>query len=149
LGARGYGKTDYITILGVAYDIYLNPLESTTLIISKSKTRNTAIIEEIGHALKANGVELDKQNSSCIRTRDLIGKDHSCEAITIKTSFRGRHPGRIIMDDPVTEEDVSDAMRILVKRKYDEAYKLCHDICVIGQPAHAYDLYSELRPILT
>lgn len=148
LGARGYGKTDYVTILGIAFEIYLDPYKSTNLIISKSKTRNTALIEEIAHALTMNGVALDKENASCIRVAGLVGKDHSVEAITIKTSFRGRHPKRIVMDDPVTEEDVSDSMRILVKRKYDEAYKLCKNICVIGQPAHAFDLYSELRPIL-
>lgn len=148
LGARGYGKTDYMTILGVAYDVYCNPGESTNLIISKSKTRNTAMIEEIGKALAANGVTLDTENASCIRVAGKIGKDHSIEALTIKSSFRGRHPKRIIMDDPVTEEDTSDAVRILVKKKYDEAYKLCKNICVIGQPAHAFDLYSDLRPIL-
>jgi hypothetical protein len=148
LGARGYGKTDYMTIAGVAYDIYLDPLESTTLIISKSKTRNTAMLEEIGNMLTKNGVDLDKQNASCIRVAGLTGKDHSVEVLTIKSSFRGRHPKRIIMDDPVTEEDTSDAVRLLVKKKYDEAYKLTHNICVIGQPAHAFDLYSDLRPLL-
>jgi len=148
LGARGYGKTDYMTILGVAYDIYLNPMDSTTLIISKSKTRNTAMLEEIGNALLKNGVVLDKQNASCLRVAGLTGKDHSVEALTIKSSFRGRHPKRIVMDDPVTEEDTSDAVRLLVKKKYDEAYKLSHNVCVIGQPAHAFDLYSDLRPIL-
>lgn len=159
LGSRGYGKTDYDTILGTAYEIYCNyldhyldqdkhSLEETNLIISKSKTRNTAIIEEIANALVANGIELDKQNSSCLRVKGLIGKDHSVEVLTIKSSFRGRHPKRIIMDDPVTEEDTSEAMRKLVKKKYDEAYKLCKNILVIGQPAHAHDLYSELRPLL-
>jgi len=148
LGARGYGKTDYMTIAGVAYDIYLDPMGSTTLIISKSKTRNTAMLEEIGNLLTKNGVQLDKQNASCIRVAGLTGKDHSVEVLTIKSSFRGRHPKRIIMDDPVTEEDTSDAVRLLVKKKYDEAYKLTHNICVIGQPAHAFDLYSDLRPLL-
>jgi hypothetical protein len=52
------------------------------------------------------------------------------------------------MDDPVTEEDVSEAMRVLVKRKYNEAMKLSQNICVIGQPAHKFDLYSELRPMI-
>ncbi len=52
------------------------------------------------------------------------------------------------MDDPVTEEDTSDAVRLLVKKKYDEAYKLSRNICIIGQPAHAFDLYADLRPIL-
>lgn len=145
LGSRGYGKTDYVTVLGVAYDIYLNGVNTTNLIISKSKVRNTAIVEEIAMALNANGVELEKQNSSCIRVKGLVGKDHSVEVLTIKSSFRGRHPKRIIMDDPVTEEDTSEAMRTLVKKKYDEAYKLCHNICIIGQPAHKFDLYADLR----
>jgi len=148
LGSRGYGKTDYVTILGVAYDIYLHGTETSNLIISKSKTRNSAMLAEIALALKANGVELDKENSSCIRVKGLVGKDHSAEVLTIKSTFRGRHPKRILMDDPVTEEDISEAMRVLVKRKYDEALKLCKNVCIIGQPAHAFDLYSELRPTL-
>ena len=148
LGSRGYGKTDYVTILGVAYDVYLHETNTSNLIISKSKTRNSAMLAEIAMALKANGVELEKENSSCIRIAGLVGKDHSVEVLTIKSTFRGRHPKRILMDDPVTEEDISEAMRILVKRKYDEALKLCKDVCIIGQPAHAFDLYSELRPTL-
>ena len=148
LGARGYGKTDYVTILGVAYDIYLHGAETSNLIISKSKTRNASIMQEIAQALKANGVQLEKENSTCIRIAGMKGKDHSVEALTIKSSFRGRHPKRIIMDDPVTEEDTSEAMRALVKKKYDEAYKLCKNIVIIGQPAHAFDLYAELRPQL-
>jgi len=154
LGARGYGKTDYVTVLGEAYEVYLDwfnhvnfgtPITETCLIITKSKARNTAIIQEIAEALKKNGVPLDKENASCIRVQGLVGKDHSVEVLTIKSSFRGRHPKRIIMDDPVTEEDTSEAMRVLVKKKYDEAYKLCKNIVIIGQPAHAFDLYAELR----
>jgi len=148
LGARGYGKTDYITILGVAYDVYLNGDQTSNLIISKSRNRNTAMIAEIAQALTANGIPLEVENSSCVRIKGMIGKDHSVEAITIKTSMRGRHPKRVIMDDPVTEEDVSEAMRLLVKRKYNEVLKLCDNVCVIGQPAHIHDLYAELRPVL-
>lgn len=148
LGARGYGKTDYVTIMRAAYKIFIEGPLATVLIISKSKTRNTAMIQEIAMALKANGVELEKENASVIRIAGLIGKDHSVEAVTIKTSMRGRHPKLVIMDDPVTEEDVSEAMRLLVKRKYNEIMKLCSNVVVIGQPAHAYDLYSELRPIV-
>lgn len=148
LGARGYGKSDYVTILGVAYDVYLKGTETSNLIISKSKSRNTSMIEEIAKALIKNGVELEKQNSTCLRIKGMVGKDDSVEVLTIKSSFRGRHPKRIIMDDPVTEEDTSEAMRVLVKKKYDEAYKLCKNIVIIGQPAHTYDLYAELRPNL-
>lgn len=148
LGSRGYGKTDYVTILGVAYDVYLNGSETSNVIISKSKNRNAAMITEIAEALTKNGIALEKQNSTCLRVSGLIGQNHSVEALTIKSSFRGRHPKRILMDDPVTEEDTSEAMRLLVKKKYDEAYKLCKNIVIIGQPAHAYDLYAELRPTL-
>lgn len=148
LGARGIGKTDYGTVLGIAYDIYEEWFDgtfSTTLILTKSKSRNAAIVEEIAKALKANGVPLEKENTSCVRVKGLIGKDHSVEAITIRSSMRGRHPDRIVMDDPVTDEDVSEAMRTLVKRKYNEALKLTSNVCVIGQPAHQRDLYAELR----
>lgn len=147
LGARGYGKTDYLTVMGTAYDIYCNP-ETSNLIITKSSTRNTSIMNEIANALIKNGVELEKENASCIRVKGLVGKDHSAEAITIKTSMRGRHPKRTLMDDPVTEEDVSEATRKLVKRKYNEVMKLCSNVCVIGQPAHKHDLYAELRPMI-
>ncbi|HND84198.1 MAG TPA: DUF5681 domain-containing protein [Pseudobdellovibrionaceae bacterium] len=154
LGSRGYGKTDFCTIMGVAYKQYcawfdgLDLSEHTVLIITKSKSRNGAIIEEIGTALEKNGVPLAKGNASVIRVAGLVGQDHSVEAITIKTSMRGRHPKLILMDDPVTDEDVSEKMRETVKRRYDEAYKLCKNICIIGQPAHAHDLYAKLRDIV-
>lgn len=154
LGARGYGKTDFVTIMGTAFDIYKAFCEGhdldlyTTLIITKSKPRNGAIIGEIASALEANGVPLEKSNASTIRVKGLIGQDHSVEAITIKSSMRGRHPKRIVMDDPVTDEDVSEAMRDLVKRRYDEAYKLTKNIVIIGQPAHHADLYALLRDVV-
>lgn len=158
LGARGYGKTDYCSVLGVAYEIYeehiaycngeATQVESTNLIISKSQTRNASMMQAIANILEANGVELEKKNTSVIRVKGLVGKDHSVESITIKSSLRGRHPKRIICDDIVTEEDTSDAMRTLVSKKYSEAYKLTSNICIIGQPAHTFDLYADLRPIL-
>lgn len=157
LGARGYGKTDYVTIAGVAYETYCDwfahhhdgsPISETNLIISKSKSRNAAMLQEIAMLLKENGVPLEKENSTCVRVEGIVGKDHSVEAVTIKTSMRGRHPKRVIMDDPVTEEDVSEATRVLVKRKYNEIMKLCSNVVIIGQPAHQYDLYADLRDIV-
>lgn len=158
LGARKYGKTDYVTVLGVAYAIYLDFLESkksgtpptdTTLIMTKSDERNAAMIEEIRKAAEANGVTFEKANSSCIRATGLHGKDHSVSTVTVGTSsLRGRHPKRIIMDDPVTEDDVSEATRKRVQRKYNELSKLCLNILVVGQPVHKADLYETLRPLL-
>ncbi len=146
LGARGYGKTDYVVILGVAYRIYLNPLDETTLIITKSKERNAAMLQEIAKACMANGVTFEKMNATSLRVTGLKGKDHSVSSVTIKTvTLRGRHPKRIIFDDPVTEDDTSDATRNHVEKVYNEANKLTANILLIGQPAHKYDLYAKLR----
>ena len=149
LGARGVGKTDYITILGTAYDIYLDPNRATNLIMTKSKDRNAAIIKEIEIACEKNGVKFDKASSTRLRAEGLHGKDPSVSAVTIKTvSLRGRHPKRVIMDDPVTEDDTAEAARLTAKKKYNEAMKLTSNILIIGQPAHQYDLYAELRDIV-
>jgi hypothetical protein len=149
LGARGYGKTDYLTILGTAYDIYLNPEHATNLIITKSKERNASMLREIQQACMKNGVVFDRANATHLRARGLHGKDHSVSAVTIKTvTLRGRHPKRVIMDDPVTEDDVSEATRHHVKRVYNEVMKLTQNVIIIGQPAHQYDLYAELRGIV-
>lgn len=147
LGARGVGKTDYITILGEAYQIYLDPTH-TVVVLTKERVRASAIVNEIGEALEKNGVELDMRNRTCIRVKGLQGKDHSVEGLSIRSGLRGRHPKKILMDDPVTEEDVSEATRMLVERKYNEAFKLTSNILIVGQPAHAQDLYAKLRPLL-
>lgn len=154
LGARGYGKTDFVTIMGVAYELYkcwflkLDPSECTFIIITKSRERNKAILNEITTALEKVGVPLEKANSSIIRLKGLTGQDHSVEAITIRSTMRGRHPKMIVMDDPVTDEDVSPATRKNVQTRYNEAAKLTQNILIIGQPAHFDDLYAKLRKIV-
>ncbi len=148
LGSRGYGKTDYCVILGIGYRIYLDP-KFTVLIVTKSEERNAAMLEEIRKACECNGVQFEKANASCLRVKGLLGKDHSVSTVSIGTkSLRGRHPKMIVMDDPVTEEDVSEATRKKVQRVYNELSKLCGNLLVIGQPVHKADLYGALRPLL-
>jgi hypothetical protein len=150
LGSRGYGKTDYVVILGVAYEIYCEYLagspQSSNLLVTKSEERNAAMISEMVKAAEANGVIFEKVNSTCCRVKGLLGKDHTVSSITIGTkSVRGRHPKRIIMDDPVTEDDTSEATRRKVQKLYNELFKLCSNILIIGQPVHKYDLYMNIR----
>lgn len=148
LGSRGYGKTDYVTILGMAYEIYLDP-QFTVLIVTKSEDRNTAIIKEIEKALQANGVTIEKSNTTTLRVKGLLGKDPNVGMITIgSTGVRGRHPKMVLMDDPVTPDDVSEATRKKVKRLYEELIKLTNKVLLIGQPVHKLDLYEELRPLI-
>jgi len=148
LGARGYGKTDYVTILGTAYEIFLDP-QYTSLIVTKADDRNAAILQEIANALIKNGVKFEKENSREIRVRGLHGKDPSVAGLAIGSKgFRGRHPKRVIMDDPVTPDDISEATRKKAERLYDEILKLCENVLVIGQPVHKYDLFEKLRPLL-
>ncbi len=158
LGARGYGKTDYVVILGVAYSLYLDQTaariearqpEQSFLLVTKSDERNASILTEIAKAAAANGVLFEKQSNKAIRVKGLQGKDHSVSAITIgSSSIRGRHPKKIIMDDPVTEEDQSEATRKQAERVYNELSKLTSDVLIIGQPVHKFDLYEKLRPLL-
>ncbi len=149
LGARGYGKTDYAVILDTAYQVYLHPESHTDLIVTKSKIRNAAIIHEIQVACEKNGVTFVVANQSELRTFALTGKDNSVSAVTLKTaSLRGRHPLRVKMDDPVTEDDTAEASRVLAKKKYNEIMKLVQNVLILGQPAHQYDLYAELRGIV-
>jgi hypothetical protein len=146
LGSRNYGKTDYVTILGVAYEVYLEPELATFLLVTKSKERNGAILNEIKQACSMNGVIFDRANATHLRARGLGGKDHSVSAVTLKTStLRGRHPRKAILDDPVTDDDTSDAARAIARKKYDEILKLCKVVLAIGQPAHQFDLYADLR----
>lgn len=148
LGSRGYGKTDYLTILGAAFQIYLDPA-FTVLLITKSTERNGAILEEIRKALEANGARFERANEKFIRLEGHHGKDHTVSAVTIKAkSLRGRHPDIVIMDDPVTEDDVSEATRAHVERVYNEVLKLTQNVLIIGQPAHKFDLYGKLRELL-
>jgi hypothetical protein len=90
-------------------------------------------------------VDLERRSAKSIRIVGLKGKDHSVEGLTMGASFRGRHPKRAIMDDPVTEEDVSQATRDHAQRKYNELLKLTPNVALIGQPVHKHDLYQILR----
>lgn len=150
LGSRGYGKTDYAVILGYAYKMYCEwcdgEVQDSCIIITKSDKKNAQIMREISRILAANEVPMSTDNAEAIRIEGLIGKDDSLCAVTIgSASFRGRHPKRIIFDDPVTPEDTSETVRERAKAVYNEAFKLCGNIAIIGQPAHKFDLYQELR----
>lgn len=158
LGAPGYGKTDYVVIAGVAYDIYRNYREgrhadketaSSTLLMSKSTERNKALLSEVAEALAKNGVPIAVNNATAVSVQGLAGKEASLSALTIKAvSLRGRHPRRAVMEDVVTEDDTSEATRKLVEKKYSELMKRTQNVLVLGQPVHKFDLYETLRPIL-
>lgn len=154
LGSRGYGKTDYVTILGTAWEIYRRRGQGPhggfrALVLTKSDDRNKAIIAEITKALVANGASLEAATTHHVREASLRGKDHSVEALTVgSNAVRGHHPDIVLLDDPVTEEDVSEATRRKLERKYNELVKLKANIVLIGQPVHVFDLYETLRPLV-
>lgn len=148
LGSRGYGKTDYVVILGIAYKLYTDR-SFRALLITKSQERNAAILGEIAAACEKAGMVFEINNSKSIRVQGLLGKDHSVSGVTIKSvTLRGRHPDVVVMDDPVTPDDTSDATRRQVKKVYNELNKLTDNVLIIGQPVHKFDLYQELRPKL-
>lgn len=145
LGARGYGKTDYGTILGTAEALEHNHTYEV-IIVTKEQERGKEIVEEIRNILVKRGCKLKGRAKTKIRFSEKEGKEPNLICLTIRSrGFRGRHPDLIIMEDPITPDDDSPAERKRVKKVYEELYKLTKNIVIIGQPVHKADLYQELR----
>ena len=147
LGSRGYGKTDYAVICAPAWQILHNP-QDTYLILTKEKARGTEIIGEIARILTEEGVPLAKSSSLRLVIAGHTGKDPNVAVLPLRSkSFRGRHPKHIICDDLITPDDVSKAERDKVEAVRAELMKLTENVCFIGQPAHAKDVYAKLRKL--
>lgn len=145
LGARGYGKTDYITILGCAFTIYKNP-KITILLITKEAERGKEIIEEVIAVLEKVGVKLKGRSKRKIKTEENEGKEPTMTALSVRSKgLRGRHPDLIIMEDVITPDDSGEAERKRVQKLYEEALKLTSNVVLIGQPVHKLDLFQKLR----
>lgn len=145
LGARGYGKTDYGTILGSA-EALMKDHQFEILVVTKEQERGKEIVEEIRNILVKQDAKLKGRAKFKIRFKEKLGKEPNLIALTIRSrGFRGRHPDLVIMEDPITPDDDSPAERRRVKKVYEEIYKLTKNIVIIGQPVHKADLYQELR----
>jgi len=145
LGARGYGKTDYITILRGSFEIYKDPL-ITILLITKEADRGKEIIEEIHGILEKVGVKLKGRSKRKIYTAQAKGKEPTMTALSVRSKgLRGRHPKMILMEDVITPDDTGEAERKRVQKLYEEALKLTANVVLIGQPVHKLDLFQKLR----
>ena len=115
LGARGYGKTDYVTINGSGFKL-LNDKQYKILLITKENERGKEIVAEIREGLEQNGVKFANRAKKKIRIVGCRGKEDNFTALTIRSKgIRGRHPNLIIMEDPITPEDTSETERRRVK----------------------------------
>lgn len=148
LGARGYGKTDYITINGSGFELLKNN-QLKILLITKENERGKEIVAEIREGLSRQGIKFANRAKKKIRLKGCRGKEDNFTALTIRSrGLRGRHPDLIIMEDPITPEDTSETERRRVKKVYEELLKLSKNVVIIGQPVHAEDLYQELRNVI-
>lgn len=148
LGSRGTGKTDYLTIQGAAYEVYKNP-GYEVLLVTKERGRGTELIGECREVLISNGIRPKNKSQTSIILKGHTGKEPNMISKSVRSrGTRGRHPDLVIMDDPITPDDVSPAERRRVKIFYDEALKVAPRILIIGQPVHKLDLYQELRGLV-
>lgn len=148
LGSRGYGKTDYAVIMGSAEAILNNP-NFKILLIAKELSRGQAIVKEVREVLVRAGVKFKNKSEVVLRTTGCVGKDPNMESLSVKSSgLRGRHPNLVIMEDPITPKDASEAERLAVKKTYEEVCKLTMNVGIVGQPVHKLDLYQALRDIV-
>lgn len=145
LGSRGYGKTDYITILGCVYELSKNP-QLTILYITKERDRGLEICQAVRDCLKKAGVKIKNKSRSKIYLVGNEGKEPNFIVMSIRSrGLRGRHPQRVILEDIITPDDDSAAERKKTKKTYEEVVKLTDWVGIIGQPVHPMDLYQELR----
>lgn len=148
LGARGYGKTDYITILGSAKYIYNNRL-ATGLLITKEFERGKEILAEIKEVLRAIGVQMKGKSERRIYTKEAKGKEPTLTNLAVRSKgLRGRHPQIVLLEDMITPDDTSEAERLRVQKVYEEVLKLTPNVVVIGQPVHKLDLLQKLRYLI-
>lgn len=148
LGARGYGKTDYITILGLAEQIYYDSL-FCGLIITKEFERGKEIIAEIREILIDLGIELKGKSERRIYTKEAKGKEPTLTNLAVRSKgLRGRHPQIVILEDMITPDDTSEAERLRVQKVYEEVLKLTSNVVLIGQPVHKLDLFQKLRYLI-
>lgn len=147
LGSRGYGKTDYCIICYLAFCLVNDPTR-TFLVLTKERERGVEILGEIARILKENGVQLEKDSAARIVIAGHKNKDPNVAVLPLRSkSFRGRHPQHILCDDLITPDDVSNAERDRVEAVRAELMKLTQNVCFIGQPAHAKDVYAKLRKL--
>lgn len=147
LGARGYGKTDYGVICGIAWALLQEPSD-TWLIITKEEERGKDILAEIARVLEERGVVFEQRNSKNLRLAGHAGKDPNVAVLPLRSrSFRGRHPKHIVCDDLITPDDTSAAERARVEKVREELMKLTDNVVFIGQPAHAKDVYAKMRKL--
>ena len=145
LGSRGYGKTDYGVICGIAWDLLHNPTD-TWLIVTKEEGRGKDLLGEIARILQEFGATLSQNNSKSLRLAGHRDKHPNVAVLPLRSkSFRGRHPKHIVCDDIITPDDTSKAERDRVEKVRDELMKLTENVVLIGQPAHAKDVYAKVR----
>lgn len=148
LGFRGSGKTDYVSILGVAKKLFDDP-NFKILMVTKENERGKEIVSEVREVMERNGAKFKNKAKKKLILKGSSGKEPNLLCLTIRSrGFRGRHPDLIIMEDPITPEDTSATERKRVKKVYEELYKLTPNLFIIGQPVHKLDLYQELRDVI-
>ena len=148
LGARGYGKTDYVSILGNAWAIYRDRQE-TGLLITKEFERGKEILSEVKEVLSIAGVEMKGKSERKIYTNESKGKEPTLTNLAVRSKgMRGRHPRSVLLEDMITPDDTSEAERLRVQKVYEEVLKLTPNVVVIGQPVHKLDLLQKLRYLI-
>jgi len=145
LGARGYGKTDYITILGLGFEIYKHP-ETRAVLMTKEFERGKEIMAEVAIVLERVGVKMKGLSQRKIYVDGVSGKEPTLTTLAVRSKgLRGRHPDLIFLEDLITPDDSSEAERRRVQKVYEEVLKLTTNVVLIGQPVHKLDLLQKLR----
>ncbi len=142
LASRDKGKSQIISILGSAWQIYQNP--TIKIGIMSFKHANAAkLVERAAEILTSFGIVL-RHNHDGYYTAE--NKDHtpSLMALGLHSSVRGMHFDYLIMDDPLTVNEQFSKKYIDRSRYFmNEGSSIAKRIILIGQLLTRNDLYYD------
>ena len=142
LASRDKGKSQIVTILGSAWQIYQD--RSIKIGIMSFKHANAAkLLNRSVEILEAMGVGIRHTNDGWYTGEN---KDHtpSLMAMGLNTTVRGMHFDYLIMDDPLTVNEQFSAKYIARSRYFvNEGSSIARRIILIGQLLTRNDLYYD------
>lgn len=142
LASRDKGKSQIVSILGSAWQIYRN--RSVKIGIMSFKHANAAkLVDRVVEILMSFGIALRHTNDGYYTAEN---KDHtpSLMAMGLNTTVRGMHFDYLVMDDPLTVNEQFSKKYIDRSRYFmNEGSSIARRIILIGQLLTRNDLYYD------
>lgn len=142
LASRDKGKSQIVTTLGAAWQIYSNP--TTKIGVMSFKHENAAkLVDRILEILQAFGVAIQHKNGGYY-TKENTDHTPTLMPMGLMSTVRGMHFDYLVMDDPLTVNEQFSKKYIDRSRYFmNEGSSIARRIILIGQLLTRNDLYYD------